>query len=240
MKDVVAQIQRERIQASYFIAFGRKAEDPEVAYWAKQNPKSVSELVTRHNEYLQRDQGTHRDTIQRSYSHALGRPAKDGEINHWMGGADNYTELMKKHLDWLRANPTQYEEVVRLSYDRALGRKAKTPEVDWWKSQGTFSFVMLAAAHEDWAKRNGVNGPTPSGRQSAAVNSRHLVVFPVSQTVAREAVAAARLIGNDAGSLIGNDGGSIVGNAGGNIVAAGAGNIVAAGAGNIVAAGAGN
>lgn len=240
MKDAVAKIHRERIQSSYLIAFGRLAADAEVAYWSQQNPKSVSELVTRHNEYLQRDQGTHRDTIQRSYQHAFGRPAKDGEINHWMSGSDNYTELMKKHVQWLRDNPAQYDEVLRLSYQRALGRPAKNPELNWWKAQGTFSFAMLAAAHEDWAKRNGANGATPSGRPLAAVNSRHLTIVPVSPAVAQEAIAAARLIGNDGGSIVGNAGGNIVGNAGGNIVAAGAGNMVAAGGGNIVAAGAGN
>ena len=228
----VAQIQRERIQASYLLAFGRKASDAEVGYWSKQNPKSVAQLVGLHNTYLVRDEATHRETIRRSYQDTLGVAPKPEETKHWMSGGDNYTELVKKHLGWLKQNPAEYEKVIRRSYQSVLRRAPDGAELAYWKSQGTFSHAVLAACHEDWTKRNATTARVAGGKPTPAATSRYLATMAVSPTIATEARTAANLIGNDAGS--------IVGNAGGNIVAAGAGNLVAAGGGNIVAAGAGN
>lgn len=226
MKDVVAQIHRDRIQASYLIAFGRKATEDEIKFWAQHSPKSVEYLVGRHNEYLSQNPGVKRDAVRLSYLHAFGTEPEEGHYRHWVPGSDNYTGLMTKHLQWLRGNAAEYEAVLKRSYDRVLRRGPDKAELDWWKKQGTFSFILLAAAHEDWASKNGVKAPTVTGKPTLKVTSSFLSTVTVQPEVAKE---AARLIGNDAGSLIGNDAGSLV--------AAGAGNMVAAGGGNMVAAG---
>lgn len=225
----VAKIQRDRVQSSYLIALGRLASDDEVKYWSSQNPKSVTELVARHRDYLARDNGTHQDVIRRSYLAALGKSPNGSEIQHWMGGTDTYTNLVVNHVNWLRSNPAEYEAVIKRSYQNVLGRQPKAAEINHWKSQGVFAYCILAACHEDWKRRGG------EGTAKAAVptSSSYLSSVAVSSNILSESRSAV-------GSLIGNDAGSMVAAGAGNMVAAGAGNMVAAGAGNMVAAGAGN
>lgn len=218
----VAAVQRERVQSSYLVAFGRLATEDEVKYWAGQNPKSVSDLVTRHRDYLSRDKGTHQDTIKRSYASALGKNPNAGEINHWMGGNDTYTTLVNNHISWLRSNPNEYAEVIKRSYQAVLRRQPTAAEINYWKGQGVLAYSVLAACHEDFKRQGGER----KGAATLPTSSSFLSSVPVSPGVLAETKTAI--------------GGGIVAAGGGNIVAAGAGNIVAAGGGNIVAAGAGN
>jgi hypothetical protein len=229
--DAVARIHRERIQASYLIALGRLATEDEVKYWIGQNPKSVSDLVTRHRDYLTRDNGTHQDVIRRSYLAALGKPPSGSEMQHWMAGSDTYTNLVTNHTNWLRSNPAQYVEVIKRSYQNVLGRPAKDAEVNHWKNQGVFAYCILAACHEDWKKRGGE--ATATATKAVPTSSSFLNTVSVSPNILSESKLAVS-------SLIGNDGASMVAAGGGNMVAAGGGNMVAAGGGNMVAAGGGN
>jgi hypothetical protein len=225
----VAAIHRERIQASYLLAFGRLATDDEVKYWSGQNAKSVSDLVLRHRDYLKGNPGPHEDVIRRSYQAALGKTPDAKEIKHWMAGNDTFTGLVNNHVDWLRSNPTEYENVIKRSYQKVLGRAATAGEVNYWKGQGVYAYSVLAACHEDWKKRGGE-------RKDKAVlptSSNYFSSYPVSAGVLAETRTAVS-------NVIGQNGANIVGNAGGNLVAAGAGNMVAAGGGNMVAAGGGN
>lgn len=235
--EAVAKVQRERIQSSYLIAFGRLATHDEVKYWSGQNPKSVAELVSRHRDYLKRDTGTHQDTIRRSYVAALGTNPKPAELKHWMGGSDTYAGLVKNHIEWLKGNPAEYEKVIKRSYQTVLGRAPTTAEVNYWKGQGTFAYYVLASCHEDFKRRGGAGAPKavfPSAPTFAAT----VQVSPNILGETRSAISS--LIGNDAGSIVGNAGGNLVAAGGGNMVAAGGGNMVAAGGGNLVAAGGGN
>ncbi len=234
------QVQRERIQSSYLLAFGRAATDAEVGYWSKQNAQTIADLIAGHRRYLKQDLGTHRTTIRRSYIDALGREPNDGEYRHWLAGDDTYTQLMKNHMSWLRGNPAEYDGVIRRSYNLVLKRAPTGAEIAYWKGQGTLSYAMLAAAHDSWKKQNPSGGAKVSGRSSVSASTPFLTTVTISPAVAAEAVKAAGLVGNDGASLIGNDGGSLVAAGGGNLVAAGGGNLVAAGGGNLVAAGAGN
>jgi hypothetical protein len=127
--EAVAAIQKERIQSSYLIAFGRLASDDEVKYWSKQNPKSVGDLVTNHRDFLKRDTGTHQDVIRRSYKAALGTTPDANAIKHWMGGNDTFTMLVNNHVEWLRGNPDEYTKVIKRSYKNVLGREANDGEV---------------------------------------------------------------------------------------------------------------
>lgn len=240
------QLQRERIQSSYLLAFGRAATDAEVVYWSKQSTQSIAELITGHRRYLKQDVGTHRAAIRRSYIDALGREPIESEYKHWLPGDDTYTQLMKNHISWLRGNPAEYEKVIRRSYRLVLNRKPDGAEIKYWKGQGTLSYAMLSAAHDWWKKQNppaSTKAPSPagtvalpSGALKVSSGSTYLATATVSPSVAAEARSAAGLVGNDGASLVGNDGASMVAAGGGNLVAAGGGNLVAAGGGNLVAA----
>jgi hypothetical protein len=239
---------RERVQASYIIAFGRTASYDEVAYWTKQNPNSVGDLVAGHRQFLTRDANTHRATITRSYIDAFGRDPNGGEIQHWMSGNDTYTQLMKNHVSWLTGNAAEYEKVIKRSYQFVLQRQPDAGEIKYWRSQGIISYAMLVAAHDTWRKANPSAPAKTSGVATVSPSSSYLAGVVVSPLIAREALAASGLVAAGGGNLVGNDGASLVAAGGGNLVAAGGGNLVgndgaslvAAGGGNLVAAGGGN
>lgn len=217
---------RERVQASYLIAFGRSATDAEVAYWAKQKPASVSDLVANHRNYLSRDTATHRDTIKRAYNDALGRNPTEAEIKYWSGGNDTYMKLMQNHVSWLAGNPAEYDAVIKRSYKFALGTTPNADAIHYWKSQGTLSYVMLVACHQDWKRRNAAG--KPSGKPAIASQVPALNALPVSPAIAHEARAA---------GVIAPGGGNVISPGGANVIAPGGGNVIAVGAGNVIAAG---
>jgi hypothetical protein len=234
--DAVASIQRERIQASYLLAFGRLATDDEVKYWSSQNPKSVSELVTKHRDYLSRDVSTHQETIRRSYVAALGTSPKAAETKHWMSGNDTFTMLVTNHVNWLRSNPNEYSEVIKRSYQNVLRRPATDAEIKYWKGQGVFGYSVLAACHEDFKRRGGER----TGNAVVPTSSSYLSSYPVSAAVLAETRNAVGVLSHNGAAIVGNAAGNLVAAGAGNMVAAGGGNMVAAGGGNMVAAGGGN
>ena len=222
---------RERIQASYLIAFGRPASSGEVQYWAGQHPTSVSALVANHRNYLTRDSGTHRATIVKAYQDAMGRNPTEAEINYWFRGNDTYTQLMKNHISWLGGNPGEYEKVIRRSYNYVFHRQPNAGELRYWKSQGTLSYIMLVACHQEWQRHNG-STPKTSGGLAISSNAPALNAVQLSSSIANEARAAA--------GVIAAGGGNVIAAGGGNVIAAGGGNVIAAGGGNVIAAGGGN
>lgn len=230
----------QRVQASYLLAFGRAANGGEVTYWARQNVHSVGDLVNLHRQYLSRDAGTHRATIARAYIDAMGRNPTEAEITYWSRGTDTYSQLMKNHVSWLGGNPAEYENVIRRSYQYALGRQPTPAEIRYWKGQGTLSYAMLVACHEDWKRRNGAAAQKTSGGLAIAANVPVLATLTVSPAIANEARAASGLVSTNGGNVIAAGGGNVIAAGGGNVIAAGGGNVIAAGGGNVIAAGGGN
>ena len=231
LKAQVSTPMRERIEASYIIAFGREPSSGEIAYWARQNPSSVAALVANHRNYLSRDAGTHRATIIRAYDDALGRNPTPGEIAYWFRGNDTYEQLMHNHIAWLGGNPGQYDLVIRRSYMHVFHRQPSSGELAYWKRQGVLSYVMLVACHEDWERRNG-GRMRMGGALVMSPNTPGLVTVQLAPQIANEARAAAGVI--PAG------GGNVIAAGGGNVIAAGGGNVIAAGGGNVITAGGGN
>ena len=226
--------QQQRIAASYIIVFGRPANQGEINYWLSRGNLSASQLIDNHRQYLMQDAGTHSTTISRAYQDAMGRNASQSEIAYWSKGNDTYSGLMKNHMDWLKGNPAEYEKTISRSYQFVFGRAASADEIKYWKSQGTLSYLVLVACHQDYQRRNSRSN-TLMLQNSSAMTS-----VAVSSAIAQEFRNAAGIVAQGGGNIVAQGGGNIVAQGGGNIVAQGGGNIVAAGAGNIVAQGGGN
>lgn len=225
--------QDQRIQASYILAFGKKASSGEVNYWKTQGDLTVGQMLTRHQQYLTQDAATHTAAIRRSYWDAFGRSAEPGEVQYWMRVNDTYTTLMKNHLNFLNGNRSEYEKTIRASYSNVFGRQPSADEISYWQSQAKVPFLILVAYHQDYKRRNAA---IVQGR----INFRN-VTAATTQTLNRritsEAAAAAglpasgalipggaSLIGQDGNSIIGNDAGSLIGNDAGILVPVGTNN----------------
>lgn len=219
----VIQEKTERIQASYLLAFGRKANQSEVNYWLSQPGKTVAEYLANHRQFAVSDKGTMKSLITKSYQDILGRVPTQAELNYWMSGNQLYVDLTKNHIRWLSDNPAEYENVIKRSYEKMFGRQPETAEINYWKSQGVLSYVVLLSCHEEWKRTNGQTAKKISGSSSISTNGLSLQTIPVSDKVANEVKLATGLTNG--------------GNGGGNVIAAGGGNVIAAGGGNVVAAG---
>lgn len=229
-----AQLQEQRIQASYLVAFGRKARADEVAYWAKQPVADVAALVRLHKNYLRTDKATREASIRRSYIDSFGRNPDAGELRHWSAGVDTYSELMVHHANWLKSNPSEQDRTIDRSYQSALGRKPSAAERTYWRGQGALNFVTLVACHEQWKK---AGGQKTSGSAGFAPSSGLLATVNVSRPVANEVVVATPAVRILEGQLIAAGGQNLIAAGGQNLIAAGGQNLIAAGGQNLIAAG---
>lgn len=211
-----SQEKKEKIQASYMLAFGRQPDNGELNYWLSQPDKSVSQHLQNHRQYASSERSFKKSLIIKSYKDALGRTPSENEIKYWIDGTDLYIDLAQKHVQYLSTASAEYEAVIKRSYQFVLNRQPSSAEISYWKSQGTFSYMILVGCHEQWKKANGQAQKT-SGSNTIAP-SPSLVVIPVSNKIANETKAAINMNS-------------------GNVIAAGSGNVVAAGSGNVVAAG---
>ena len=223
--------QEQRIHAAYMLAFGRDASAGDVAYWKGQGNLSLPQLILRHQQYLTQDVGTHNTTIDRAYQDALGRRPTAAELTYWKTGNDTYTTIMKNHVKWLGGSPADYEKVIKNSYQFVFGRQPSAGEINYWKGQGTVSYLMLVAFHQDWKRKSAAAQPE-SGSTVNLQNQGNVAVVSLSPTVAGEARSVTGLVASGGGNLIASGGGNLVASGGGNLIASGGGNLVASGGGN--------
>lgn len=224
-----AEVQHERIAASFVLALGRAPSANEIEQWAKLGSLSVPELIARHRQQLQSDAAKQRATIIKACRDAFGRAPSEDEIKSWSGGDNTYTELMKRHIQWLSEHPADYEKVMHRAYRLVVGREAYSLEFDYWKSRDTLSHALLVGCIENWARRNQPGLMVTTGTPTVSVNSEFLTTVRLSPAVAAEARAAAGL--DPAGSM------PEASAFGRNLVAAGAGELITGGRIHFAAAG---
>jgi hypothetical protein len=186
-----AQIE-ERIAASFVLALGRTPTAGEVEQWAKDGPRTVADLFSRHREALRRDAAAGREVAVKAAQDAFGRAPSDDELRRLSDG-EIYAEIVQRHIQRLGGNPVEYEQVMHRAYRLHLERDAYAVELDYWRARPALSFVLLAGCVENWARRNQPGLMATAGVPSVSVNSHYLAAVRLSSAVAAEARAAAGL-----------------------------------------------
>lgn len=237
-----AKLKEERIQASYLLAFGRKATADEVKYWSGQKFKDVSELIKLHKDFLAKDRGTREASIRKSYVDTFGRNPDAAEIKHWAAGVDTYADLMAKHSEWLKGASAEQDAVINRSYQTALGRKPSDAERAYWRQQGVLNYLTLVACHEEWKKSNpqktsGTAGFSPDCPSLATVSISSALVSEVRAASPATKVTNGQMVSSGGQSLIAAGGQNLIAAGGQNLIAAGGQNLIAAGGQNLIAAG---
>lgn len=135
-----AQLKKERVQASYLLAFGRLPNTGELAWW--KNDFTVAQLVESHRNYMNKlTPGSKDDVIKKTYFIAFGRDnnVQPGEISHWKNRSEIFWEMLPLHVQWLNQNindrPDLYNDVVKAAYMKLFGKPATTTELSKWKKQ---------------------------------------------------------------------------------------------------------
>lgn len=216
--------QEQRIQSSYLLAFDKKASTAEVNYWKTQGNLSVSQLLTRHKEYIANNPDIFVGILNRSYTDAFGRPITDDERNYHKKYPRTYLEMINSHMDYLNRNPSLYDEVIIQSYKSVFNKRPSNDELNYWKGQTKCSYIWLFRAHLQFAA---------SQRRSNKASLSGVASVSVTPGILKEVkLAAASMVAAGGGNLIGNDGSTMVAAGGGNLVGNDGASMVAAGGGN--------
>jgi hypothetical protein len=186
-----AQIE-ERIAASFVLALGRTATGAEVEQWAKDGPRTVADLFSRHRERLRNDAVAARAVAAKASQDAFGIVAADVGPASASGG-ETYAEIVQRHIQRLDGNRAEYERVVNRAYQLHLQRNAYAVELEYWSTRPALPFVLLVACVENWARRNQPGLMATAGVPAVSVNCPYLDAVRLSPAVAAEARTAAGL-----------------------------------------------
>lgn len=208
-----AQSKDEIVNGSYFIVFGRFANQGELNYWKNAGNYSIAQLVEQHKVYLSRDRNEKTATINRAYMDAFGWNANSNDINYWGQQNKTYSEILSSNLNTLRNNNKSRTTVIQQSYYRSFNKLPDAAQLQYWLNQPVCSFAQLVAYHSTW-KNQGSNTSSVT-RIQGSLNQNGISTYSFSPQAIASVVAAG----------------------GANVVAAGGGNVVAAGGANVVAAG---
>ncbi len=216
--------QEQRIQSSYILAFNRKASTDEVNYWKTQGNLNVSQLLSRHKDYIKNNPNIFDGILNVSYTDAFGRTITNDEKAYHKQYPRTYLEMMNSHMEYLNKNPSLYDGVIIASYTRALNRKPNNDELNYWRGQTKCSFIWLFRAHNQWAATQ---------RRSNLASMSGVAKVNVTPGILQEVrLAASSMVAAGGGNLIGNDGSTMVAAGGGNLVGNDGASMVAAGGGN--------
>jgi hypothetical protein len=210
---------KDRIMASYLVAFGILPEQGEVNYWVTDplSLKTVTDLVNKHKENIGSNQSLQDRAIRNSYQDALGRAPNADEYRTWRPLKLTYTELMSRHMEFLKNYPSAFEEVIRLTYKNEFNRNASAQEVTNWKSWGVRSYLAIAREHQ----KNKKAGMFASGSNTSSKiisNKQSGVQLQLSGKVSDELnrIASAGVISTGGGNVISTGGGNVISTGGGN------------------------
>lgn len=213
-----AQSKDEIIHGSYFLAFGRYANNGELNYW-RQNVgnRNMQQMVQNHREYMRSNPGEREQVVKRSYMDAFGWQPSADELRYWSGQNKTYSELMANHINnWLNVYPDKKTLVIKQSYYKVFNRSATADEVRYWMGQPTCSYVQLVAMHTTWKQQN----------------QRSSTATAIKPNLNENDVSTAKLSPQAKEALISAGGGSVIAPGGGNVVAAGGMNVISPGGGN--------
>jgi len=211
-----SQERKERIQASYLIAFGSLPQQGELNYWMTDplSLRSVNELVEQHRRNMKNDVQLKYKAINNSYFDAMGRLPETREVNYWKAGNETYAELVTKHVQWMAGNPAEFEKAINFSYLREFNRNAKPEEIKSWKNAGTRSYLGICQEH----RKNIAAGIFDEKKKQQVIKKSGVVEVKFSSAIANEVskISAAGVISTGGGNCISVGGGNVISTGGGN------------------------
>ena len=218
---------KDRITASYLIAFGVLPEQGEIDYWIKDplSNKTVSDLVTEHTKNIGNQQSLQDRAIKNSYQDAFGRAPLASEYATWRPIKVTYTELMARHMKFLQEYPSSFEEVIKLSYKKEFGRAPKPAELANWKSWGVRSYLNIVQEHQK-NKKAGMFAKKQSSSAKLISSKESGVRFTPSARISLEIGSVPK------SNVISTGGGNVISTGGGNVISTGGGNVISTGGGN--------
>ncbi len=182
-----------RVAASFLVALGRLPDAEERADWSNGAEKpAMTDLLRRHRERLQQD-ATLQERIAAKARRDVYGDTTDARGAVRLPATATYYERAQAHLETLRRDPAAYEAVIRRAYPLVIGREVYPEEIAYWKKYDALPYVLLAAAIENWARRNQPGLMVTAGTPTISEHSLYLDAVGVSPAVAAELRTELRL-----------------------------------------------
>ena len=186
-----AQIE-ERIAASFVLALGRTPTTADVEQWAKDGPRTVADLFSRHREALRHDAAAGREVAAKAAQDAFGRAPSEDELRVFPTARST-----RRSCSATSSGSAGTRWSTSRSCTAPIGSTSSATRTRSNSTTGearpALSFVLLAACVENWARRNQPGLMATAGVPSVSVNSPYLAAVRLSPAVAAEARAAAGL-----------------------------------------------
>ena len=217
---------KDRIIASYMVAFGRPPQTAEINYWLTDplSNKTVGELVEKHRANMNNvDRSLRQAAVKQSYIDAFGRAPRQDEVDYWMGSVNTYAEMVQKHVEWFASRPDEWVKVIKASYQMIFKRDPKTDELAYWKGQPARTFFSLVVQHDEFIRNNPQHAPKNTLAGTSIIKKENKV------TITPGIIAEIKLIGS---GVISTGGGNVISTGGGNVISTGGGNVISTGGGN--------
>jgi hypothetical protein len=181
----------QRTAAAHMLAYGELAPSAFAT-----SPLSLDTLLQSHALALQVDQERADTVTRRAYLDAFGitPEASNAPAGAALVGASLYYEQVSSHRTWLSNNQEEQHAMMRRAYQWVVGRDAYPEEIAYWANYPTLTFVLLAGALEDWARRNQPGLMVTSGAANIAHHCPYLQVQRVTPAIAGEIRSAIALL----------------------------------------------
>ncbi|WP_221028987.1 hypothetical protein [Actomonas aquatica] len=115
------------------------------------------------------------------------------EVDAPAATALTYAAQVTAHLAWLDTHPDANAQVLQQAYRYVINRDVYEEELAYWNEQpARYSYVMLVACIEDWARRNQPGLMVTAGTPTVSINCEFLTAARLSPA---DAAVARKLIG---------------------------------------------
>jgi hypothetical protein len=213
---------KDRITASYLLAFGELPNQSEIDYWIKDplSLKTVTDLLNEHKKNILNASYLQDRAIKNSYQDAFGTAPNQNQYAYWRQMKYSYMDLMESHMRFFREYPVEFEKMIRLTYRKEFNREAKQEEVNNWKSWGIRSYLAIVQEHKKKKKAGMFAGTNTTKKINTSKVSG--VQVQLNTKVAEEVkIAAAKVIATGGGNVISTGGGNVISTGGGNVISTG-------------------
>lgn len=225
---------KERIIASYMIAFGQVPQQGEIDYWMTDplSNQTLKVLVEKHRQNMKGNKQLKYNAINNSYLNAMGRYPEPREVKYWETGNEIYAELFAKHTKYLYDYTDDWKKTIGVSYMREFNRSPKAAEVDYWVNQ------RVVRTYVDLVYNHRINKQKDPSLAKNTSNTQNVSQLKPSTNMTNELQQLN--LNLNGGNVISTGGLNVISTGGLNVISTGGLNVISTGGLNVISTGGGN
>jgi hypothetical protein len=176
----------ERAKAAFLLCHGRLPNAQELSHVAGLGVKDTRALLAEMERSIASTSELKKAVHAAATLDALGVSAGSSHEAAGTGEGVAYFRMVARLISEAALSAADYEAVIHRAYRRALARDAYPGELKYWARQPRFSYAMLVACIDNWARRNAPGLMETEGAPTVSLNSEYLQCVRVTPELADE------------------------------------------------------